>query len=669
LYIPFQIYPKKMARQLTFHTDGSGSIEIRDNGEPILSAKPHYSLAKNPDGDTLYLSSAAGDPRLDKLAFTFDFQEVNLSSCEPEIVATNASELFTELRVNFFPDALGSNDGGLTLPIQISDVNLLTQELSDINTDLTSLLNSLALKSDKLSQFVAFSQATLSGNGGKLSSDNGDFLIINATSAGNIHSIIRSTDKYSKVSIINLSIDNAQVGQVITLKHLSNSEANSAYRMNMRGADYALQYGEIIELYTFGGGSSWTIYDKKRIDASDVLGLSKSSVGLANVDNTSDANKPISTAQQTALNGKQNALGFTPENQANKNTANGYLGANANGNLANNKLEGATYANALPASIQLNESKQFGQPATYINNGSIVFADFSNAKYGAEVLIFGNFATFPLNSTELAKVEWVDGMGVDAWRANTPLCYSFTYIGNNEVLGQIFSLTSTTSPLNLRNFDDWVREVFHNQGGTGAGAARLYEIASAGTPTLSYVVENDGRYMLLNTAASAIGRHTYHTSAIFKPVNGIYVSEHLIRIPDLSSGTETFYIKVGFDTTVSAETGTDVAQFYYRHNVNSGRWRIRTRKDSGTTNDVDLGLGFEVAANTKYKLRVELDCIKAEARFFINDTLVQTVTGVSLPINIAAAGIGMQAGIYKTVGTTQRNLHLFYFERGIDNIF
>ena len=36
-----------------------------------------------------------------------------------------------------------------------------------------------------------------------------------------------------------------------------------------------------------------------------VSGISKSSVGLGNVDNTSDANKPISTATQTALNGKQ----------------------------------------------------------------------------------------------------------------------------------------------------------------------------------------------------------------------------------------------------------------------------------------------------------------------------------------------------------------------------
>ena len=42
-----------------------------------------------------------------------------------------------------------------------------------------------------------------------------------------------------------------------------------------------------------------------------VSGITKSMVGLSNVDNTSDANKPISTATQTALNGKQNTLSGT----------------------------------------------------------------------------------------------------------------------------------------------------------------------------------------------------------------------------------------------------------------------------------------------------------------------------------------------------------------------
>lgn len=48
--------------------------------------------------------------------------------------------------------------------------------------------------------------------------------------------------------------------------------------------------------------------------------LDKIDVGLSNVNNTSDLDKPISTATQTALNAKQDSLGFTPENIANKST-------------------------------------------------------------------------------------------------------------------------------------------------------------------------------------------------------------------------------------------------------------------------------------------------------------------------------------------------------------
>ena len=48
--------------------------------------------------------------------------------------------------------------------------------------------------------------------------------------------------------------------------------------------------------------------------------VTKTQVGLSDVDNTSDLNKPISTATQTALNAKQDSLGFTPENVVNKST-------------------------------------------------------------------------------------------------------------------------------------------------------------------------------------------------------------------------------------------------------------------------------------------------------------------------------------------------------------
>ena len=50
--------------------------------------------------------------------------------------------------------------------------------------------------------------------------------------------------------------------------------------------------------------------------------ITKSEVGLGNVDNTSDANKPVSTAQQQALDTKQDLLGFTPANVADTYTKN-----------------------------------------------------------------------------------------------------------------------------------------------------------------------------------------------------------------------------------------------------------------------------------------------------------------------------------------------------------
>lgn len=43
-------------------------------------------------------------------------------------------------------------------------------------------------------------------------------------------------------------------------------------------------------------------------NGSGLSGLTKAQVGLANADNTSDANKPVSSATQTALNAKQDTL-------------------------------------------------------------------------------------------------------------------------------------------------------------------------------------------------------------------------------------------------------------------------------------------------------------------------------------------------------------------------
>lgn len=72
--------------------------------------------------------------------------------------------------------------------------------------------------------------------------------------------------------------------------------------------------------------------------------LDKTAVGLGNVDNTSDLNKPISTATQTALN--------TKENTANKNTANGYAGLGSDGKLISSQLPSITISDTFVVGSQ-----------------------------------------------------------------------------------------------------------------------------------------------------------------------------------------------------------------------------------------------------------------------------------------------------------------------------
>ncbi len=70
--------------------------------------------------------------------------------------------------------------------------------------------------------------------------------------------------------------------------------------------------------------------DSHVASTSNPHGTTKAQVGLANVDNTSDASKPVSTAQQTALNLK--------EDTANKNQNNGYAGLDGSGKINPSQL-------------------------------------------------------------------------------------------------------------------------------------------------------------------------------------------------------------------------------------------------------------------------------------------------------------------------------------------
>lgn len=104
----------------------------------------------------------------------------------------------------------------------------------------------------------------------------------------------------------------------------------------------------------------------------ELVTLTKADVGLGNVDNTSDANKPISTATQTALNGKQATITGGASTITTSNlTANRALVSNANGKVAVSAVTATElgYLDGVTSNIQTQLNGKLSKaPVTSVNS-------------------------------------------------------------------------------------------------------------------------------------------------------------------------------------------------------------------------------------------------------------------------------------------------------------
>jgi len=125
-----------------------------------------------------------------------------------------------------------------------------------------------------------------------------------------------------------------------------------------------------------------------------VSGISKSMVGLGNVDNTSDANKPVSTATQTALNGKLSLTGGTLTGALTLSAApstdlqaatKGYVDSVATGLSVNEPVVVATIENL--AGTYDNGTAGLGATLTKATNGAIGTIDGSTVTAGDRILL------------------------------------------------------------------------------------------------------------------------------------------------------------------------------------------------------------------------------------------------------------------------------------------
>jgi hypothetical protein len=161
--------------------------------------------------------------------------------------------------------------------------------------------------------------------------------------------------------------------------------------------------------------------------------LDKAAVGLGNVDNTSDANKPISTATQTALNAKQDSLGFTAVPTTRTLTINGTtqdLSANRTFTIPTDLTVGTT-----PIASGTIGRVLFQGTGNVLQQSSSLFWDSTNNRLGIGT------------SSPTRALELVGNIN-DVYYASVKNANSGTnafsgFIIENDVSSAVFQLTST----------------------------------------------------------------------------------------------------------------------------------------------------------------------------------------------------------------------------------
>ena len=179
--------------------------------------------------------------------------------------------------------------------------------------------------------------------------------------------------------------------------------------------------------------SNWTELDYPAADVTSVntqtgaVVLSASDIGLGNVDNTSDLNKPISTATQTALNGKlgstDNAASASQWNTARTIT----LGGDLSGSVS---IDGSSHVTLI------------GQVADDSHNHIIANVDGLQAALDAKLG----------HSGKASDSELLDGINSTSFlRSDTNNSFTSTITGNTLLLGGS-QITQSTAVLQVNGF-------------------------------------------------------------------------------------------------------------------------------------------------------------------------------------------------------------------------
>jgi hypothetical protein len=148
-----------------------------------------------------------------------------------------------------------------------------------------ALVSGVNIKTVNGNSLLGSGDLPISGGGGVSDGDKGD---ITVSGSGSVW------------TIDNLAVNNAKINDVAATK--VTQDTNHRFVTDAEKSTYNLKQDALVS------GVNLKTLEGQSLLGSGNIDLTKSDVGLSNVDNTSDTNKPVSTAQATAIGLKQDTL-------------------------------------------------------------------------------------------------------------------------------------------------------------------------------------------------------------------------------------------------------------------------------------------------------------------------------------------------------------------------
>lgn len=321
-------------------------------------------------------------------------------------------------------------------------------------------------------------------------------------------------------------------------------------------------------------------------------GTTGSNFGISSAGETHTFNLPVASATNTGklsssdwstFNNKQSALGFTPENSANKGIANGYASLDSNSKVPSSQLP--SYVDDV-----LEYANLAAFPVTG-TSGIIYIAIDSGLIYRWSGSIYVEISTAGGGSGTVTNVSVVSANGVSGSVANSTTTPAIT-LTLGAITPSSVAATGTVTGSNLSGSNTGDQTITLTSDVTGSGTG------SFATTIANNVVSNSKLAQV--ATATFKGRTTAGTGN----VEDLSVSQAktLLGLTGTNSGDQTISLTgdvTGSGTSTFATTISDDAVTFAKfQNINTNKILGRSTAASGNVEEISVGSGLTLSAGT-----------------------------------------------------------------------